>query len=358
MSIFDAKTERKVIIWIAGILALAFIGLVYFEWGKGGTSINSLNYEIARVNGKSIYLPEFTNEYQRIKDLYYKEKSVSENQEQTDKEIMITALRSLIQKYLILQAAKKAKVSVSEEEIFRNIIRMKEFTTESGQFNEYFYKSMPNSIKRKLEEETKENLIQQLFQIRILDAVKVSDLDLRIYFQKRNTERKIRFVILRSEKKEQKDQLLPTLDEDRLKIEKQIDNFVNILKATKNFQYASQVSGLKIYETDYFHFFGPIKKVRSEERFNEIEIQDIYQKAFSLRKGEFSEKISLPDGYAVIQVIDSKEPDWNKFYYELPKIKAELENIYINYALNEWYISTIQNSKIVNNLERIMGSKK
>ncbi len=349
---YEASSQRKIIIILAGFVALAFIGLVYFEWGKGGKS--SSTFEVARVNGHSIYIPEFRNIYEQIRE-QYRDKITEENSQQMEREIMVYALRTLIQKYLILQEADKADVTVSENETFRNIIRKKEFQTESGQFNEYLYRQLPSSIKKKIEREAKEDLIEQLFKIRLLDSVKVSDLDLRLYFQQKYTKCKVRFVFLKLPEKKRQTDLLG-LDKDRIQLEKIIDKFLKIAKRTGNFISAANSLGLKVYTTDYFTFFGPITKTgKKDERWNELEFQDVYQQAFKLKPYQISEKISLPQGYTVLQLIGRKNPNWDKFYYELPKLKAELENIYRSYVFQQWYITVFKDSKIINNIDKLIG---
>lgn len=353
---FDTATQRKIVIVLAGFVVLAFVGFVYFQWGKGGTR-GGVAFEVARINGHSIYLEEFRNLYERIKE-QYRDKITEENSQQMEKEIMNRTLRVLIQKYLTLQEADKAGVSVSDNETFRNIIRRKEFQTESGQFNEYLYRRLPSYYKKRLENETRENLIEQLFQIRLLDSVKVSDLDLRLYYQQKYTKCKIRFVLLKLPKKEKTQTDLLGLDEERVKLEKIADKFIKIAKRTGSFIGAANSLGLKIHTTDYFTFFGPINKLgKEDERWRELEVQDVYQQAFKLRAYQISDKISLPDGYTVLQLIARKNPDWNKFYYEVPQLKAELENIHRNHVFQQWYITVIKKSKIINNLDKLLGTE-
>lgn len=353
---FDTATQRKIVIVLAGFVVLAFVGLVYFQWGKGGGTGGGATFEVARINGHSIYLDEFRNLYEQIKE-QYTDRISEENSQQMEKEIMNRTLRILIQKYLILQEADKAGVSVSDDETFRSIIRRKEFQTESGQFNEYLYKRLPSYYKNRLERETRENLIEQLFQIRLLDSVKISDLDLRLYYQQKYTKCKIRFILLKLPEKEKSRTDLLGLDEERIKLEKIVDKFLKIAKRTGNFIGAANSMGLKIHTTDYFTFFGPINKPgREDERWREIEVQDVYQQAFKLKPYQISDKISLPDGYTVLQLIARKNPDWNKFYYEVPQLRAELQNIHRNYLFQQWFITVINKSKIINNLDKLLGT--
>ncbi len=351
---FDKSTQKKMVIAMAGFLALAFIGLVYFEWGKGGTQGGS--FEVARINGRSIYIQEFRILYERIKESYSQDEN---NPAPKESDIMLQTLRSLIQKYIILQQAKKAGVSVSEEQIFRDVARRKEFQTDSGQFNEYLYHNIPTYLRKKIEQESKEGLVQQLFQLRILDSVKVSEFDLRLYFQQKYLKRKIQFVFIPLPEESNNIDNQLGLDENRVKIEKIVDNFIKLAISRGNFVAAANALGLKIQTTDYFTFFGTIQSPNDKnKRWKEIEIQNVYEQAFKLGLHQISDKISLPSGYAVIQVIGIESPDWKKFYYEIPTLTAELKQLYQNYTFNQWYVNVIKHSKIINNIDKLIGKDK
>ncbi|MBN1898064.1 MAG: SurA N-terminal domain-containing protein [Spirochaetes bacterium] len=349
--VFDKETQRKVIMGVAILLAIAFIALVYFEWGKGGAA-SSGTFEVARVNGHSIYIQEFRNLFEQVKEMN-RERVDDDKTGQVNKELMIQTLYSLVQRYLILQEADRADVGVSENETFRNVIRRREFQTESGQFNEFLYRRLPSSFKKKLETDTREGLIEQLFLMRLLDSVKISDLDLRLYFQQKNTKCRVRFVYLKVPEGGGDKNLLG-MDENRVKIEKAIDRFIKMAKQS-NFDTAANALGLEVKATDYFSFFGPINKPGSDNRWTDLEVQGTYQEAFKLKPFQVSDKISTPNGYIAIQLIGRMNPNWNTFYKDLPKLKAELEGLRRNYIRQQWYITVVQRSKIRNNLNKLLG---
>ncbi len=344
--------KKGVVYVIIGSVILAFLALIYFQWGMGGKAASG--NEIARVNGRSIYIQDIRPIYEQLKERY-KEQITEENAGEIEKKIMTEAIQVLVQKYLFLEQAKKAKVSVSENEITRSISRIKDFRTEEGKFDLGLYYRLPAHYKQKLENDTKEDLTTQLFQMRLMDLVRISDIDLRIYFQEKYTECKVQFVMAEVEKKAQTemDDLL-NIDQDRMKAEKIIDQFLQIVKRTGNFRGTAARLGLKAKTTDYFGFFLPIKKVGSdeEERYNEIEVQDIYVNAFKLQPGQISDKITLNKGFVALKIISRRNPNWDKFYKELPELRIEYQAKIQRNVINEWYNNVRQNSKIYNYLEK------
>lgn len=349
--------NKKIVYGIIIFLISAFIGLVYFEWGKGGSTGGS--NEIAWVNGKSIYIEDIKPIYSQLKERY-KDQITEENSDKIEKQIMIESIQILVQKYILLEQAKKAKVSVSDDEIFRAISRIKDFRTEDGRFNIGLYSRLPAFYKRKLEKDTKEDVTTQFFWIRLQDLVKVSDIDLRLFFQEENTECKIRFVMaeVEGDSRNQPDNLL-NIDQERIKAEKIIDQFVKIVKRTRNFTRTAALLRLKVKTTDYFSFFQPIKKIDSDddERYNEIEFQDIYVNTFKLKPFQISEKISLNKGFVVLQLLSKKEPNWDKFYKELPTLKMECEARVHRNVRNEWYRHVRSKARIRDSLDKFYKQK-
>ena len=252
-----------------------------------------------------------------------------------EKKILLEALNEFAQRYIMLQEAEKAHTTVSDDNIFQNIQRDKRFQTEDGKFNIYGYSQLPNSLKAKIETEVGNQIKQQLFEFNLMNAIKTSDLDLRIYYQEKFTKSKIRFVIVKMNKPEKSDEAnLLQVDTERTKAEKIIDNFLAIAKKTGDFAAAANACGLSIYNTDFFGFFEPIKKPDSDTRYSDIEFQDIFVNAFRLNPMQISDKISLNNAFVVFQVLAKQKPDMDKFYKERPKLKNEYTIINLNNSMN------------------------
>lgn len=351
---FSTLANKKLVMTISLIGAVAFIGLIYFQWGRGGLS--SSPNEIASINGQSIYLQDIKPLYESIKERY-KDQINDKNSQMIEKQIMYDALRVLMQKHLILQQAEKAKVTVSDDQIMQAVISQKEFQTEDGKFNPGLYARIPSFYKTQKENQMREELVSQLFQIRLFDTVKTSDLDLRLYFQEKYTTCKIKAVIVTIKEEQPKQSLdnLLQMNTERTKYEKIIDQFINRVKQTGDFVGTANAMGLKVNTTDFFTFFGPIKKEGSPDRLNDIEFQEIYTKAFQLKPYQVSDKIALNHAFVAIQLIARTNPDWNKFYKELPTLRNEYEARLRQYALQDWYSTVVSRSKIVDNVEKLFG---
>ena len=103
--------------WIMLITALAFVGLMVFEWGMDITGQTSLGRgEIGRVNGEPISYEAFNFAYRRIYD------QVADSQEdpvtsQQNRDIEDAAWDDVVSQSLISQELKRRKIAVSDEEI-------------------------------------------------------------------------------------------------------------------------------------------------------------------------------------------------------------------------------------------------
>ncbi len=344
---FEKLGQKKVIIWVAGIAAVAFIGLVYFEWGKGGLSRkNTINPEIARVNGISIYKSDLRDLYERIID-YMREQGKEELSEEDTKQAVLTALRWKLQRLILLAEARKAEVRVSENQIFELVKRRPEFRDKNGRFNYMLYMQYSPSTRKRIEKEMKDELMETLFRIRLDDAIKTSSIDARFYYMERSIKRKIAYVYFPVKKENSTNSLTGILETERLKAEELCNKFLKILKKTKNFNLTASLTGKRIKYTDYFSFFGPIKSIGGKKRIKELEEQDLYINAFRLRKGEVSDKIVLSSGYVIIKVVGIKDLKWKNFVKKLPQIKSELERIRREYVYNDWFNYAQRNNKII-----------
>ncbi len=345
---FTELNNKKLVIGVSVVIALSFLLLIYLQWGKGGIGGGSMG-ELARVNGHSIYMQDIKSLYQYYKE-QYKDSINNENAKQIEKQIMIQALSGVIQKVLIQQEAEKAKIHVSGDQIFNSVARRKEFRTEDGNFNIALFQRLPEAYKKRLEKETEDDLKAQFFQMILVDGIKLSDLDVRIYFQEKNTLRKIRYAFVKVNEKQQSELLAD--NKVRMAAEAKINKILQIAKRTGNLVGAAASQGVKVKTTDYFTFFGRISDLKGDE-IRDLEVEDTYMNAFRMRKpGEISDKISLNTGFMVIQLVGQKSPDWKNFYKELYKLRAEYEGAVKQWVFRDWYTTVYQNAKKISYLDK------
>ncbi len=344
---FTKLNNRKLVLTISLLAATSFLLLIYLQWGRGGLSGGA--GELAKVNGHSIYMQDIKSLYEYYKEKY-KDQINNDNAKAMEKQIMMRALSGVIQRILILQEAEKAKVHISGDQIFNAVARKKEFRTEDGRFNIRLFERLPKSYKQKLKKETEDELKIQFFQMRLLDGVKLSDLDVRIYFQEKNTKCKIRYAFIKVEET-QKSELLAD-SKVRMQSETRINKILQIAKKTGNLISAAASQGVRVKTTGYFTFFGKISDNNKKE-IKDLEVEDVYMNAFRLRKpGQISGKISLNNGFAIVQLINKIQPDWKNFYKELYTLRAEYEGAVKQWEFRDWYSTVYRNSRLVSYLDK------
>jgi len=343
---FDKLGNKKVVGIIAGLAALSFLLLIYLQWGKGGIGGRSTG-ELAKVNGHSIYMQDIKSMYEYYKEKY-KDALNGENGKEIEKRIIMQALWSVVQRILMLQEADKAKIHISSDQIFNTVIRRKEFRTEDGKFNEWAFKHIPKYYKQKIEKDTEDQLKIEFLQSRIYDGIKVSDLDLRVYFQEKYSRCKIRYIFLKV-KERGKNELLAD-NKLRMEAESKINKALDIIKKGGDLNWAASSIGVRVYTTDYFTFFGRITDLKGNE-LKDLEVEDTYMNAFRLHKrGEISGKISLNTGFMIVQLVNRENPDWKNFYKELYQLRAEYGAAVKQWYFNDWLRNVERKAKMVSYL--------
>ncbi|RMG57396.1 MAG: hypothetical protein D6713_09760 [Deltaproteobacteria bacterium] len=184
----------KSIFWI---IVLAFVGTIFLVWGRG-RDVAREDY-VARINGTVIPVTAFYDEYNRLDQLYreiYGElyDKIGITKDRLKKE----ALDNLINRALLLKAADKLKIKVSDEEIQREIAKNPAFQV-NGQFNRERYLQVLQA--NRLTPADYESAKRRELRLRkitdfIQSTVKVSDQEIRDYYRAMKREIKLRYAIL------------------------------------------------------------------------------------------------------------------------------------------------------------------
>ena len=103
--------------WIMMLAALAFGGLMFFEWGMDITGQTSGSFgEIGRVNGESVgydrYMAEYRNIYDRVQATQEEPITNARNAELEDQ-----AWDAVVNSILVQQELERRRIMVSDEEI-------------------------------------------------------------------------------------------------------------------------------------------------------------------------------------------------------------------------------------------------
>jgi hypothetical protein len=346
------KNTRK---WVMGIaLSVVIVSFVFF-YGYESSSGNMESFVVGKVNGTPIYLSEYKREYEALSERYRDQLNNKATEKEVGRQVQQMAFNVLLQKYLILYYAKKYNVFPSEFEILVAVANMKEFRTEDGRFDENRLRGLPTYYKKQLEKQFFSDLSQQLFQMRIADAAKVSDTEVRMAFEEMNT--KVKVVYLKEANiQAQTNLLIPSAPAGGDRLEKVIER----MKRGADFVSAAAAENLRPELTDWFYFGGPILKAgTTNEYVSDLESNpDVIKNVFSAKKGMTSPIINLSDGRCILATVDRKEPDWTKFYEQAEGIKSQLMSRKMNDYFSEWFSSVYYKAKKDNSgLDRLFGKQ-
>ena len=342
-----SQNMRKTILWI--ILAIVIVTFVFF-FGYSSRNTSPDSRVIGKVNHTPIYLSDFKTKANNLSEEYRDQASQAPDKNAFNQQIYNMAFSSLVQEKFIVQMAKKYKVAASERDIFSSITRLKAFQTEDGHFNEAYFRQIPTYAKNQLEKNQKGKLAIQYMQLRFADAGKVTDNELRDYFEQKNTTVKVAFVY----KTNTTDNSLGT--GNTLAENSAIQKFSQLIKKGVPFTTAATRTGLRVHTTDYFYFGGQVKGLKKNDTAPKVlEHLDAYKTAFSMKPGQISAPVTLGKGQAVLFVLKRKAPNWKNFYTKAISLRKELQQQYMQYYFSDWLNSNIQNAKIQNNLKQFLG---
>jgi len=183
--------------WIIKFLLAAII-IVFIPWGvQRYTSQRSSR--VADVNGTIITLNDYRDAYRNL--IEQMRQSFGNNL--SDELIQALQLRKraldqLVDRVLMLQAAEKLKIQVSDDELSRTIRDIRAFQT-AGVFDNQRYLNMLSRTKlspETFEEQQREALIIDKLQNFISGNIKVSELEARQWYKYNNTEVDLEYVVL------------------------------------------------------------------------------------------------------------------------------------------------------------------
>ncbi len=193
---FLRKRKRNwVIIFFLGVIVVVF-ALFYGGGGKLGEQGRS---DVAEVNGEVISQREFALQYQRQVDRYREMLKGSLTPEMIKGlNIKGNLIEELIQKKLVLQEARSLGLTVSDEEVANHIAKVPEFQV-AGRFNKDQYLQVLRAnrlLPGQVEEEQREQLTMERLYSVILDAVHISDAEVRERYRLDHEKINVNFIRL------------------------------------------------------------------------------------------------------------------------------------------------------------------
>ncbi len=198
----------KGIFWI---IVLAFVGTIFLVWGRG----RDVTHEniVARVNDTVLPVNTFYDEFNRLDQLYREVYGNLYDKLGITKETLKNeALNNLINRVLLLQAADKMKIKVSDEEVMAEIAKNPAFQV-NGQFNKERYLQVLSTnhlTPKDYETEKKKELKIRKLTDFIQSTVKVSDEEIKEQYMA--LKRKLRLNVVKIDPKKMRVDK-PTKDE-------------------------------------------------------------------------------------------------------------------------------------------------
>ena len=251
-------------IWISTI---AFVGAGFVGWGS--YSPGSTTTSVAVVGKKEIPLNDLQQEYSNLYSQYQKTLGQQFNAEIAKQfKLESLALNNLIQKYLILNLADDFGIISSDEEVFKELVKIPSFL-KNGVFDNNTYKSIlkqNQTSPKEFEEQIRKNLIIQ----KVQDIYKssVNDDIVKIFSTLVFAKDKISISILNSK------DMSVTVDETKLKeyYNKNKNNYKSIEKYEVNIQKIAIGEDEKKSKTQALKKYLKLKKAK--EVFSEKIILD------------------------------------------------------------------------------------
>ncbi|MBI4642962.1 MAG: SurA N-terminal domain-containing protein [Deltaproteobacteria bacterium] len=183
-------------------LIIGAIAVVFILWGVGGLKSPRLQ-EVASVNGAPILMTAYIRQYNDLVR-QYQEFAKGELTEENLKAMRLKeqALNRLIDETLLLQGGERLGIRVSNAEL-QEQIRNYPFFQEGGQFNERRYQQVlaRNRLNpADFEAQERQRLLMQKIIRAITSFAKVSDAELREFFQMARETVEVRYLVVSPER--------------------------------------------------------------------------------------------------------------------------------------------------------------
>jgi peptidyl-prolyl cis-trans isomerase D len=183
--------------WMIKII-LGAIVIVFIFWGVGSYRSRQSG-RVASVNGTIITLDDYRESYNNLIEQVRQSFGNNLNEELIRMlQLRKRALDQLVDKALMLQAAEKLKLTVSDEELAESIRNIRAFQT-AGVFDSGRYLNILSRNRltpEDFEVQQRETLIINKLQGLIIGSIKVSDLEAQQWYIWNNTETDIDYLVL------------------------------------------------------------------------------------------------------------------------------------------------------------------
>jgi parvulin-like peptidyl-prolyl isomerase len=309
---------------IIGFVAVAFVGSFAFMYaGKKGrtTYLAVVNHEPIAMSGDSL----FVNFYRQFYEEERQKGGENAITEEKNIQIMRKALDTVIQRTLILQYAKKEGIEVSRDMVLASIVKKGYYASRNKNFDEERYNNTPESDRQRIFNREKEQLIINLFIEEFFNTVRVSDEELKAFFQLSDYGKKIEYILLRYDNVGE--QKLKTFYKENPELFEKMHAAQIVIKDDR--QKAEEVLR-KVRESP--DKFAEIAKSESQDPtaekggdlgwfYRNDMVPEFSEAAFKLKKDEISDIVVTTFGFHIIKALS--DPTIDPFEKALFRVKQE-----------------------------------
>lgn len=194
------RNQKKILSFFLWLVIVAFIGTIFLVWGMGGR-ISSTNYAI-KVNDYKISYGEYQNAYENMSNTLRQLFGDQVNEIPEFKNLSKAVVDDLVNRYLLIDEAKKLGVFVSDTEVLNQIAGTKSFQV-NGKFDQQRYiqvLSLNGINPEAYEESVREGMLVNKMESLIKNSVNVLDQEIEKEYIYRNSSAVIRYLNLEPEK--------------------------------------------------------------------------------------------------------------------------------------------------------------
>ncbi|MBP7793298.1 MAG: peptidylprolyl isomerase [Candidatus Goldbacteria bacterium] len=349
------RKNAKVILWI---VIAAFVLTIFAVWGMKGVMFEkSENPDvIAKIGNETITYTELGKLWQnKLQDLYDKGIKVTDEKE---KELKKELLNDLIEHRLKLKYAQQLGIITTDEEIAENIMSIPAFADKNGNFDKNLYQNILYNQRiqpYEFEQQQREYITLVKLQNQLLSSIKITNDELKTYFQKRQRTLNVKYVYF---------DYRNYLDELKIDVEKMKDYYAmhkNDYRKPEQIKAshiliipdASPTSPTGLTDEQASKLAEEIyKKIKSGEDFSALAkkysrdtgskdkggdlgwfkkgemVPEFEKAAFALKTGQVSEPVKTQFGYHIIKCTGRQEAYEPTFEKEKDKVLKDLQKQY------------------------------
>lgn len=299
------------------LVVFAFIGTTFLVYGFRSTSSGRGGpASIATVEGEKIAFSEYQQIYEQQVRQYQSsmgDKFDEKILERLNLKEMI--LEQLISRHLLLQEARRLRITITPDELAAEITRLPYFMDKDGFSRDRYLRVLESArlTPEKFEGNIREELIVRKLEELVKGGVNVLPEEVREAFRFNRSSVKAEYLLFSDPKAQQAT----------------VQDLVRLVKERKSWEEIVKASGIKPVSTGFFSWSKELKEVPEQETFKEV--------ALALDKGGVSPVIQMTKASFIIRVSDRKDASSSEFEQEKQQfsrglLKRKRDQVYADWT--------------------------